>query len=523
MTSLEWIIMFQTIAVLDFGSQYTGLIVRRLRELRVCARLFPGTAPAETLRVAPGLVGVILSGGPDSVYAEGAPAADPRLLELGVPVLGICYGAQWLAVALGNIQAVRPSGAREGGRAEARRVGPSILLESLPERFDVWMSHGDEVADPPAGAETFLATRDCRHAGFAWPERRFFGVQFHPEVRHTPTGVELLRNFCYAVCGAAGDWTMPDVARAAVEDIREKVGSDHVVLGLSGGVDSTVAALLLQRAIPGRHTCIFIDNGLLRQGEFERVVSRYGHRFNIRGVRAEHEFLSALAGVTDPEAKRKTVGRVFVEVFRREAKNLPSVKWLAQGTLYPDVIESAGPTSSGQSGAVIKSHHNVGGLPEALGFGLVEPLRELFKDEVRELGAALGLPEEECWRHPFPGPGLAVRIVGEVTKTRADTLRTIDAIVMEEVRAAGWYRKLWQAFAVLLPSMSVGVVGDHRTYGEVAALRMVESDDGMTADWAEVPAALVRRISTRITNEAPAVNRVVFDVSSKPPATIEWE
>ena len=513
--------MFQTVAVLDFGSQYTGLITRRLRELRVYARIFPGTVSADDLRALPALTGIVLSGGPNSVYAEDATAADLRLLDMGIPILGICYGAQWLARALGG--AVRASGRREGGRAEARRIGPSFLLDGIPECFAVWMSHGDEVTALPTGAEAFLSTGDCRHAGFAWPERRFYGVQFHPEVRHTPMGGGLLRNFLYKICGATGDWTMPDVAHAAIDDIRARVARDHVVLGISGGVDSTVVALLLQKAIPHQHTGIFIDNGLLRRGEYERVMSRYGDRFNVRGVRVEAAFISALVGVTDPEEKRKIIGRVFVEVFEREAKSIPNVRWLAQGTLYPDVVESAGAGASGKGGAVIKSHHNVGGLPETLGLGLVEPLRDLFKDEVRELGATLGLPEEECWRHPFPGPGLAVRIIGEVTAARAETLRAIDAIVMEEVHAAGWYRKLWQAFAALLPPMSVGVVGDQRTYGDVAALRMVESDDGMTADWAEMPAALLRRISTRITNEVPTVNRVVFDISSKPPATIEWE
>ena len=515
--------MFQTVAVLDFGSQYTGLIVRRLRELRVFARPFPATVSAYDLAAVPSLIGIILSGGPDSVYDTDAPVPDAELLHLGVPVLGICYGAQWLASALGSKNAVCPSGVREGGRAEARQIALSPLLDGLPDRFDVWMSHGDEVAALPDGAETFLSTAGCRHAGFAWPEQRIFGVQFHPEVRHTPVGSDLLRNFLYGVCGATGDWAMPDVARAAVLAIREQVGDEHVVLGLSGGVDSTVVALLLQQAVPHQHICIFVDNGLLRNGEYERVMARCGQRFNIRGIRAGDLFFEALADVVDPEEKRKAVGRVFVDVFAREAKTISGAKWLAQGTLYPDVIESAGTTGTGKGGAVIKSHHNVGGLPEKLGFGLVEPLRDLFKDEVRELGAALGLPEEECWRHPFPGPGLAVRVVGEVTPARVDTVRAADAIVLEEIHAAGWYRKLWQAFAALLPPMSVGVVGDRRTYGEVVVLRMVESDDGMTADWANLPVDLARRISTRITNEVPGVNRVVYDISSKPPATIEWE
>ncbi|MDR1613802.1 MAG: glutamine-hydrolyzing GMP synthase [Planctomycetota bacterium] len=511
--------MYQTVAVLDYGSQYTGLIVRRLRELRVRSRLFSGNVPAGTLQEE-GVDAIVLSGGPRSVYERGSPRCDPGVLELGVPILGICYGAQLLAAALGG--SVGESGVREYGRAVAKVVGESPLANGLPRHFDVWMSHGDLVNRLPEGARPVMTTSVTPYAAFSIPERGFYAVQFHPEVQHTPLGGEMLANFIYNVAGLRGDWVMSDFAETAVKAIRGQIGDAKAVLGLSGGVDSTVAAVLLSQAIGDNLTCIFVDNGLLRKGEFERVRARYGRRFRIEGVRAGDRFLGELAGVSDPERKRKIIGKVFVDVFQEEARKIEGVQFLGQGTLYPDVIESSGGYGGGAA-AVIKSHHNVGGLPEKMGLRLVEPLRDLFKDEVRELGVALGIPEDELRRHPFPGPGLAVRIIGEVTAERVGTLQEIDSIVLEEIHAAGWYRKLWQAFAVLLPSSSVGVMGDQRTYQAVAALRMVESEDGMTADWAEVPHDLIRRISSRITNEVRGVNRVVYDVSSKPPATIEWE
>ncbi len=512
--------MFQTVAVLDYGSQYTGLIIRRLRELRVHSHLYSGNISAEELQKEK-ITALVLSGGPNSVYADGAPHCDPKIFDLGIPILGICYGAQLIAYSLGG--KVEPSGIKEYGRAVAGKTATSPLLAGLPDKFDVWMSHGDLVTVPPPGAEIVLATDACPATAFYMPEKRFYAVQFHPEVQHTPNGGELMENFLYNVAGLKGDWVMSDFAETSVKAIRDQVGPDgKVVLGISGGVDSTVAAALISEAIGDRLTGIFVDNGLLRKGEFERVTARYGKRFNILGIRAGDRFLAGLKGVTDPEQKRKIIGKIFVDVFQDEAKKIKGVGFLGQGTLYPDVIESSGGYGSGGA-AVIKSHHNVGGLPEKLGFQLVEPLRELFKDEVRELGVAIGIPEDELRRHPFPGPGLAVRIIGEVTAERVARLQNVDSIVLEEIHSAGWYRKLWQAFAVLLPQASVGVMGDQRTYEAVAALRLVESGDGMTADWAEVPHDLLRRISTRITNEVKGVNRVVYDISSKPPATIEWE
>ncbi|MDR1520021.1 MAG: glutamine-hydrolyzing GMP synthase [Planctomycetota bacterium] len=512
--------MFQTVAVLDYGSQYTGLIVRRLREQRVRSRLFPGTVRAGELRREK-IAAVVMSGGPMSVYEANAPKCDRALFDLGVPILGVCYGAQLIAQALGG--EVSSSGVREYGRSVAQSLCQSSpLLDGLPRQFDVWMSHGDRVTELPPDCVDILATDDCPHAGFYFPDRGIHCLQFHPEVHHTPLGEEILGNFLHKICGCKGDWVMSDFAGEAIRETRKRVGKAKVVMGISGGVDSTVAAVLLAEALGDRLTCIFVDNGLLRKGEFERVMSRYGDRFRIVGVRAGERFLGQLRGVIDPEEKRKIIGRLFVEVFQEEAGKIRGVKFLGQGTLYPDVIESSGGYGSGEA-AVIKSHHNVGGLPERMGLKLIEPLRELFKDEVRELGGALGIPEDELRRHPFPGPGLAVRIMGEVTPKRVALLQEVDAIVLEEIHSAGWYRKLWQAFAVLLSQTTVGVMGDQRTYESVAALRLVESEDGMTADWAEIPYGIIRRISRRITNEVRGVNRVVYDVSSKPPATIEWE
>jgi GMP synthase (glutamine-hydrolysing) len=512
--------LLQTVAVLDYGSQYTGLIVRRLRELRVHSRLYSGIVSAEELsREKP--AALVLSGGPNSVYDKKSPQCDPGIFQLGLPVLGICYGAQLLAYHLGG--KVAPSGIKEYGRAGVRKTHDSLILAGLPDKFDVWMSHGDLVVEPPPGASIILETDACPAAAFQLEEKRFYAVQFHPEVHHTPNGGELLENFLYNVVGLKGDWLMKSFAESSITSLREKIGKNgKVVMGISGGVDSTVAAALISQAIGDNLIGIFVDNGLLRKGEFERVMARYGKRFNIRGIRMGERFLAALRGVTNPEEKRKIIGRVFVDVFQEAANQVEDALFLGQGTLYPDVIESSGGYGSGGA-AVIKSHHNVGGLPEKMGFKLVEPLRELFKDEVRELGVAIGIPEDELRRHPFPGPGLAVRIIGEVTPERVTTLQEVDSIVLEEIHAAGWYRKLWQAFAVLLPNASVGVMGDQRTYEAVAALRMVESADGMTADWAELPHDILRRISNRITNEVKGVNRVVYDISSKPPATIEWE
>ncbi len=511
--------MFQKVAVLDYGSQYTGLIVRRLRELRVHSSLYAGTVSAAEL-AGESLTAIVLSGGPNSVYDDGAPKCNPGVFDLGIPVLGICYGAQLMAYSLGG--KVSPSGIKEYGRAVARKTAESPLLSGLPGTFDVWMSHGDLVSEPPPGFSIILETDACPATAFFNEKKRLYAVQFHPEVQHTPKGGEILENFLYHIAGCRGDWVISNFADSAIKTIREQVGDGKVVLGISGGVDSTVAAALISEAIGKNLTGIFVDNGLLRKGEFERVMARYGKRFNIHGVRAGKRFLSELAGVADPERKRKIIGRVFVEVFQDEAQRIEGVAFLGQGTLYPDVIESSGGYGSGNA-AVIKSHHNVGGLPEKMGLKLVEPLRDLFKDEVRELGVTLGIPEDELRRHPFPGPGLAVRIIGEVTPERVTTLQEVDSIVLEEIHSAGWYRKLWQAFAVLLPQASVGVMGDQRTYEAVAALRMVESADGITADWAEIPHNIIRCISSRITNEVKGVNRVVYDVSSKPPATIEWE
>lgn len=511
--------MFETVAVLDYGSQYTGLIVRRLRELRVHSKLYAGTVSADKLQKE-NLTAIVLSGGPSSVYEAGAPKCDPAIFSMGIPILGICYGAQLLAHSLGG--EVGPSGVREYGRATARVTAEVPLTEGLTPTFDVWMSHGDRVIKLPDGCIDIMSTDDCPHAAFAIPDRKYYCLQFHPEVRHTHLGGEILENFLYKVAGCHGDWVMSDFAQDAIRQTREQVGDARAVMGLSGGVDSTVTAVLLSEALGPNLTCIFVDNGLLRKGEFDRVMARYGNRFNIIGVRAGDRFLENLRGVTDPEQKRKIIGRVFIEVFQEEAHKIQNVSYLGQGTLYPDVIESSGGYGSG-SAAVIKSHHNVGGLPEKMGLKLVEPLRELFKDEVRELGKALGMPLDDLQRHPFPGPGLAVRIIGEITAAKVALLQEVDAIVLEEIHSAGWYRKLWQAFAVLLNQQTVGVMGDQRTYEYVAAIRLVESDDGMTADWAEVPYGILRRISRRITNEVKGINRVVYDISSKPPATIEWE
>ena len=510
------------IAVLDFGGQYTQLIARRIRELGVYSEILPCTQPLDQV-LAAGYKGLVLSGGPSSVYEDDAPLPDKRVFEAGVPLLGICYGMQAMGYLLGGH--VVPAERREYGAAFLRPAGSGGLLDGVvPDRdgrVPVWMSHGDTVLSPPRGFVSLGSTENCPVAAMADPERKFFAVQFHPEVAHTPQGKTILKNFLRA-CGVRGDWSMPSFVDSTVESIRSQVGEARVLCALSGGVDSSVVAVLVHRAIGSQLTCLFVDNGLLRKGEAESVVATFRDAFKIPLVHvdASRRFLARLRGVTEPETKRKRIGAEFVAVFEEEAARFGDVPWLAQGTLYPDVIESV--SFKGPS-ATIKTHHNVGGLPERMRFKLIEPLRELFKDEVREVGALLGLPADIVWRQPFPGPGLAIRVLGEVTEERLALLRDADAIVQEEVRQAGLERELWQAFAVLLPVRTVGVMGDFRTYAQVIALRAVMSQDAMTADWARLPYDLLGKVSNRIINEVDGVNRVVFDISSKPPSTIEWE
>jgi GMP synthase (glutamine-hydrolysing) len=508
----------QTIIVLDFGSQYTQLIARSLRELSVYSEIWPPDTPAEKIR-ARSPAGVILSGGPKSVSEAGAPRCDPALFAMGSPVLGICYGMQLMADALGG--RVAPAPQREFGHAAVSVATPNALFAGVPPEIRVWASHGDFVAAAPQGFTVLATSANAPVAAMADEDRRLYALLFHPEVAHTERGLEILRNFAYGVCGCTGDWTMASFVEEATARVRAQVGGGRVVCGLSGGVDSTVAALLVHRAIGDRLTCLFVDNGVLRQDEAGQIRRRF-ERLNLPVVfvDASSLFLERLAGVVDPEQKRKIIGATFIDVFEAEAGKLGQVDFLAQGTLYPDVIESV--AIVGQS-AMIKSHHNVGGLPERMRMKLVEPLRELFKDEVRQVGRQIGLDEEFVIRQPFPGPGLAVRILGEVTRGRLELLRRADAIVAEEVKRAGWYARLWQSFAVLLPVQSVGVMGDERTYEYTVAIRAVESRDGMTADWARLPHDLLARISSRIVNEVRGINRVVYDISSKPPSTIEWE
>ena len=508
-----------SILILDFGSQYTQLIARRVREAHVFSEIVPHDISLEEIRRrAPS--GLILSGGPASVYHNGAPRPDPGIFELGLPVLGICYGLQVTALAFGG--AVAGAGRREYGHAVMTVDRPGRLFAGLEERLKVWMSHGDHVEQVPEGFTIIAHSDNAPVAAMADEARHIYCVQFHPEVAHTPQGKEILVNFLYGICGCRGDWTPAAFIARAVEEIRGKVGESQVLCALSGGVDSSVAALLVQRAIGDRLTCVFVDNGLLRQGEAEEVAHAFRDRFGLRLVHvpAADRFLARLAGVADPEEKRKAIGAEFIRVFEAEARKLGEIDFLVQGTLYPDVIESA--SHPGQA-VTIKTHHNVGGLPPDLRFELIEPLRLLFKDEVRAIGLELGLPEELVWRQPFPGPGLAVRVLGEITEEKLSILRPADAIVRQEIIAAGLDRETWQYFAVLLDCASVGVMGDERTYARAVAVRAITSQDAMTADWSRLPYDVLARISNRIINEVPGVNRVVYDISSKPPATIEWE
>lgn len=509
----------ERVLILDFGSQYTQLIARRIRECKVYCEIHPYNVGADWVKkFSP--KGIVLSGGPASVYEPGAPMIPRQILSLGIPVLGICYGMQLIAHLMGG--KVKRAHSREYGRAELVVLETNGLFRGLATRQSVWMSHGDRIEAVPPGFRVIANSANSPVAAFSDHTGRIYGVQFHPEVVHTPKGKVLIRNFLRLVCGCRPAWTMRSFVEAATLGLRRDVGKEKVICALSGGVDSAVTAALLHRAVGGQLHCIFVDNGLLRQGEAQEVKSTFAQRFgkNFHHVEAGEFFLRRLKGVVDPETKRKAIGEEFIRLFEKEARKIGKVRFLAQGTLYPDVIESV--SFKGPS-ATIKSHHNVGGLPEVMDLELIEPLRELFKDEVRALGRELGLPENIVGRQPFPGPGLAIRIVGEVTRSRLETLRRADAIVLEEVRRAGLYEKLWQSFAVYLPVRSVGVMGDERTYEEVVAVRAVTSQDGMTADWASLPDDVLRVISNRIINEVKGINRVVYDISSKPPSTIEWE
>jgi len=508
------------ILIIDFGSQYNQLIARRVREHHVYCQIEPhGIDTAQIKALSP--EGIILSGGPASIYEKSSPRVDPGIFDLGIPILGICYGMQYMMDALGG--EVRKAEKREYGFAELHIKDGRGIFYGIEKKTRCWMSHGDTIEKLPSGFRITAWTPNTRVAATENSTKNFYGLQFHPEVIHTPKGKKMLKNFLFRICGCKKTWTMKSFIRESVQDIRSQVGDKKVILGLSGGVDSSVAALLLHRAIGNQLTCIFLDNGLLRQSEAEQVRALFkGHfKVNLRFVNARRPFLEGLKGVVDPEKKRKIIGRTFIRAFENEARKIKGVEFLAQGTLYPDVIESR--SAFGGPSAVIKSHHNVGGLPKKMRLKLIEPLKHLFKDEVRLLGKALGLPEDLIWRQPFPGPGLAIRIIGDVTRRRLSILRKVDAVLLEEIRASNLYKKLWQSFAVLLPLKSVGIMGDQRTYEYIVAIRAVTSTDAMTADWAKLPHSLLGRISNRIINEVRGVNRVVYDISSKPPSTIEWE
>ncbi|MBL0715745.1 MAG: glutamine-hydrolyzing GMP synthase [Desulfosarcina sp.] len=508
------------ILIIDFGSQFNQLIARRVRECKVYCRIEAPTVSIDAVRsLAP--EGIILSGGPASIYEASSPKIDPGILDLGIPILGICYGLQFMVQALGG--KVNRSNKREYGFAEFRIKKPDPLFSSIPEHTTCWMSHGDSISKLPPGFTIAGSTENPRIAAVYHRYKKLFGLQFHPEVEHTPQGQKMLHNFLFKVCGCKRSWTMQSFADQAIENIRARVQDRRVILGLSGGVDSSVTAVLLHKAIGRNLTCIFVDNGLLRKDEALKLkaVLKKNLRINIRFVQARRLFLKPLKDVVDPERKRKIIGKIFLDVFEAEAKKIKRVEYLAQGTLYPDIIESK--SAFGGPTAVIKSHHNVGGLPKKMKLKLVEPLMYLFKDEVRQLGKTLKLPDELIWRQPFPGPGLAIRIIGAITTKRLRILREADHILMQEIKAAGYYKRLWQSFAVLLPIKSVGVMGDQRTYENILAVRAVTSKDAMTADWARLPHKLLSRIANRIINEVDGVNRVVYDISSKPPSTIEWE
>jgi len=508
------------ILIIDFGSQFNQLIARRVRECHVyCQIESPNISLDEIHALNP--EGIILSGGPSSIYTSGSPRMDPGVFDLRIPILGICYGMQFMVDSLGGV--VKAAQKREYGFAELKLKKQTDLFKDIPAKTQTWMSHGDSIQKLPKG---FVATARTGNTPIAAAEnhrRRLYGLQFHPEVEHTPKGKSMINRFLFDVCGCRRSWTMKSFATKTISDIRQQVGKHKVILGLSGGVDSSVAALLLHQAVGKKLTCIFVDNGLLRKDEASQLKIRLKQHLNIniKFVSAKNKFLAALAKVSDPEKKRKIIGRIFMDVFEAEAKKIKGAEFLGQGTLYPDVIESVsafgGPTS------VIKSHHNVGGLPRKMKLKLVEPLRFLFKDEVRALGKEIGLPQDLIWRQPFPGPGLAIRIIGEITRHRLNILREVDAVLLEEIRAGGYYKKLWQSFAVLLPLKSVGIMGDSRTYEYIVAIRAVTSKDAMTADWARLPHKLLGKLSNRIINEVRGVNRVVYDISSKPPSTIEWE